>query len=333
MHEKIGNQFIGKKVLITGGLGFIGSNLAIRCLSLGADIEIFDNLDINSGGNLSNILGFESHIKLSMCDLMNYPAIIDSVRGKDFIFNCAASTSHLLSMREPRHNLDSNVGGVINLLEAIRLHNSGAVFIQLGTTTQLGVLKDTPATEAHAEFPLDIYSANKSLAEKYTLIYSNTYSLNNSVVRLPNIFGPKAAIHSPEFTFNNYFMGLALKGENIKVFGGGAQLRNVLYVDDAVDAIMLAAINENSIGEVFTAAHDEHWSVLEIAEMTMARMGRGHVECIEWPNTNKLIDVGSVVLSGKKIKDCLGWTPKIKIDEGLIKSKNFYDKHLSLYLK
>lgn len=331
--NNISGSLGGKKILITGGLGFIGSNLAIECLNLGAEVEIFDSLDINSGGNLVNIKGFESVIKLNINDMMNYSALIESVRDKDFIFNCAASTSHLFSMREPRLNLDSNVMGVINLLEAIRLHNPNGVFVHLGTTTQFGKLLNIPADETHQEFPMDIYSANKSVSEKYTLIYSNTYGLNASVLRLPNVFGPRAAIHSPEFTFNNYFMGLALGGKDISVYGGGRQLRNVLYVDDAVSAMLLTAVNNNSRGEVYVAAHDDHWSVLEVAEKTIECMGYGHVINIEWPKTNKLIDVGDVILSNKKIKKYFGWSPKTNLVDGLIFSREYYNKNLKFYLR
>ena len=251
----------GKKVLITGGLGFIGSNLAHECVRLGAEVTIFDCLDPRSGGNLFNIEGISELVQLSYHNILDFDQVSQAVPGKDIIFSCASSTSHSFSMREPWIDSDINSKGVINLLEAVRRFNPNAKFIHLGTSTQLGKLSYQPADEKHPEFPTDIYSANKSVSEKYTLIYSKAFNIRSTVIRLSNVFGPRASIHSPEFTFNNFFIGLALQGKNITVYGDGKQIRNVLYVDDAVSAMILAAESEKSTGKVFFAVGDEHFSV------------------------------------------------------------------------
>jgi len=321
-----------KKVLITGGLGFIGSNLVERYLEMGLEVTIFDNMDQNSGGNLFNIDPFKKDVELIIGDIINYEHLVQVVIGKDFIINCAASTSHPYSMREPWINLDVNGMGVINILEAIRRVNKEVKFVQVGTTTQLGPLHNKPADEYHCEFPADMYSANKMVAEKYVLLYANSYSLNASVVRLPNVFGSRAAIHSSEFSFNNYFIGLALQNKNITVYNPGTQLRNILYVGDAVDALITAVQSDNSVRGTFFAVGDKHYSVKYIAEEICRIMG-GSVQMIEWPKERKAIEIGDSVISNSKIKEKLGWVPKVLLEDGLKLTKDYFKHRLTNYLK
>ncbi|HCX25211.1 MAG TPA: hypothetical protein DHN29_25085 [Cytophagales bacterium] len=322
----------GKNLLITGGLGFIGSNLTKRCLELGIDVTIYDNLDPNSGGNLFNIAPFKKDVELVIGDIINYEHLVQAVMDKDLIINCAASTSHPYSMREPWLNLDVNSRGVINILESIKRINCEASFVHVGTTTQLGPLHYQPADEYHPEFPTDMYSANKMVAEKYVLLYAKAYCLNASVIRLPNVFGPRAAIHSSEFTFNNYFMGLALQNKSITVYKPGTQLRNILYVDDAVDALLAAVQSDKSARETFFAVGDEHYSVKEIAEKTCEIMG-GSVQMIDWPKDRVAIEIGDAVISNEKINQALGWMPKVGFEEGLKLTFDYFKDKLNHYLK
>jgi len=322
----------GKKILITGGLGFIGSNLAKRCLEMGMDVTIYDNLDQNSGGNLFNIEPFKKDVELVIGDIINYDHLIQVVLDKNIIINCAASTSHPYSMSEPWLNLDVNSRGMINILEAIRRVNVGVKFLHIGTTSQLGPLHYQPADEYHPEFPTDMYSANKMVAEKYVLLYVKSYSLNASVIRLPNVFGSKAAIHSPEFTFNNYFVGLALQKKSITVYKPGTQLRNVLYVDDAVDALIAVAEADSVAGEAFFAVGDEHYSVKDIAQKTCKIMG-GSVQLIDWPKEREAIEIGDAVISNEKIKKALAWVPKVGLEDGLKLTHDYYKDKLDKYLK
>ena len=323
----------GQKILITGGLGFIGSNLAHKCLQLGAEVTIYDCLTPRSGGNLYNIHDIKDSVELCYHDIMNFDRICQHIIDKDVIVNCAASTSHPFSMREPWLDLDVNSRATINLLEAIRRFNREAKFIHLGTSTQLGKLQYQPADEKHPEFPTDIYSANKSVSEKYVLIYANAYHTPATVIRLSNVFGPRACINSPEFTFNNFFVGLALQGKNITVFGDGKQKRNVLYVEDAVDAIILTSQTDDIGGETYFAVGDHHYSISEIAEATVKYIGSGQVKFIEWPKGRKSIDVGDAIISNKKIKKALNWSPMWDLKDGLIKTKEYYENCLDEYLK
>ena len=315
----------GQKILITGGLGFIGSNLVHKCLELGAKITVFDCMDPRSGGNLYNIHDIRDHVEICFHDILNFDQIAEHIVDKDIIINCAASTSHPFSMREPWIDMDVNSRGVINLLEAVRRFNKEVKFIHIGTSTQLGSLKYVPADEDHPEFPTDIYSANKSVSEKYVLIYANAHHLRAAVLRLSNVYGPRASIHSPEFTFNNYFVGLALQDKEITVFGDGAQKRNVLYISDAVDAIISASLSENVNGETFFAVGDKHYSVAEIAEATVRYIGRGKVKFIPWPHDREITEIGDAIISNQKIKERLGWEPFYDLKEGLIETRKYYE--------
>jgi len=319
------------RIVITGGLGFIGSNLAKRCTQLGMAVTIYDNLDPRSGGNLFNVAPFKTDVQLVIGDITNYENLVKIVRGAELIINCAASSSHPYSMEEPWLNLDVNSRGVINLLEAVRNVNPDATLVHVGTTTQFGPLHYQPADELHPEFPAEIYSANKSVSEKYVLIYAKTYGLRASVIRLPNTYGARAAIHSPEFTFNNYFIGIALQNKPITVFHPGNQMRNILYVGDAVEALLLAGQSEQSIGEAFLATGDEHFSVKEIAEQTCAVLG-GSVQLADWPPQRKAIEVGDAVFTNNKIKNILGWEPKVNLKEGLRLTREYFSKCLDQYL-
>lgn len=322
-----------QRILITGGLGFIGSNLAHKCLEMGAEVTIFDCLDPRSGGNLYNIHDIQDSIELCYHDILNFDQVSQHIINKDIIFNCAASTSHPFSMKEPWIDLDVNSRGVINLLEAIRRFKRDVKFIHLGTSTQLGKLQYQPADENHPEFPTDIYSANKSVSEKYVLIYSNAYQMRATVLRLSNVFGPRASIHSPEFTFNNYFVGLALQGKDITVFGEGKQKRNVIYVEDAIEALIQASQTDRINGETLFAVGDQHYTVAQIAEATVKYIGSGRVKFVEWPKGRKSVEVGDAIISNQKIKKVLNWTPKTDLKSGLIKTKAYYETCLEKYLR
>ena len=234
-------------------------------------------------------------------------------------------------MKEPWQNLEINSIGVLNILEALKNYNSEATFVHLSTTTQFGSLIYEPADEFHSEFPTDVYSANKMVGEKYVLLYSKAYGLKASVVRLPNTYGPRAAIHSSSFTFNNYFIGLALQNKEITVFKPGDQLRNVLYVDDAIEALILAAESDSSQGETFLAVSDEHYSVKELAERTCSVLG-GSVVMVDWPENLKNIEVGNAKFTNQKIKSVLKWSPKIELSEGLRLTQEYFSKNLKNYL-
>lgn len=324
-------QLKNKRVLITGGLGFIGSNLAHRCLKLGAKVTIYDCLDQKSGGNIYNIEDIKKDIELVINDIRNFEALCSSLVKKDLVFNCAAYTSHPNSMKEPLTDIDINCKGTINLLEAARRFVPEIKIVHIGTSTQIGRMKLKVIDELHPEFPIDIYSANKSASEKYVLLYGNAYSLNTTVVRLANNFGPRSNIKSADFGFMNYFIGLGLANKEIPVFGEGRQLRNIMYVEDSVDALILAALNPKSKVEVFFAVGDKQYSVMQIARAIVKNIG-GKIKFVSWPREREVIEIGDAIISNKKIKDTLHWQARYDIDTALNETKEYFSPNLSKYI-
>lgn len=326
------SYFEGKHIVITGGLGFIGSNLVHSCIKAGGSVTIVDNLDPNSGGNQFNIQGIEDEIIVVHGDICDYNLMRQLLITTDIVINCASLTSHTQSISEPYRNLEVNSAAVLKMLEIIKKYNSNIKFIQIGTTTQIGKSQSSPADETHPEFPLDPYSANKSLAEKYSFMYSQVHGLKTNSIRLPNIYGPRAAINSSFLTFNNYFVGLALQDQDITIYGDGCQYRNLLYVDDAVKAILNVAEKGDGSGEVYLAVHDDHITVAEIAETIVAVFGKGLVCYIPWPDGRQKNDIGDAIYTNKKIKYDIGWQPHTTFTDGLIKTKDYYLRCLEKYL-
>jgi UDP-glucose 4-epimerase len=322
----------GQRVLITGGLGFIGSNLAHQCLALGAEVTIYDCLDPRSGGNTYNIHDIKDDVKVILNDIRNFEGICPVIVNQDILFNCAAYTSHPNSMREPLIDIDVNSKGVINLLEAARRFNHEIKIVQIGTSTQIGRMQFNPVTESHPEFPVDIYSANKSVSEKHVLIYGSAYQMRTTVIRLANVFGPRSNIKSHDFGFINYFIGLAFQGRELTVFGEGHQLRNISYVEDCVAALVIAAMDEKSNDQVFFAVADRQYNVAEIAQTIVENIG-GKVQFIEWPADRKAIEIGDAVISNEKIKTLLNWSPQFDLQSGLVKTRDYFTPCLKQYLR
>lgn len=321
----------GKKVLITGGLGFIGSNLAHRCLELGAAVTIYDCLDPKSGGNMHNVNDIVEDISIVINDIRNLEAVCSAVRNQDIMFSCAAFTSHPNSMREPLIDIEVNCRGVINILEGARRFNPDLHLVHVGTSTQIGKMLNPVIDENHPEFPVDIYSANKTASEKYVLIYANAYKIPASVVRLANVYGPRSNIRSPDFGFMNYFIGLALKDKELTIFGDGAQLRNITFVDDVVDALILSSLSDQTRGQALFACSQAQYSIKEIA-LAIAEVIGGKVTFIEWPTDREAIEIGNAVISNDKIRKLLGWEPRYDLRAGLAKTRDYFMPYLKTYL-
>ena len=320
-----------KKVIITGGLGFIGSNIAKKFVKKGYKVKIIDNLDPDSGANLYNIYDFRDKVEFIRASILDYNKIFKHIKNTNLIINCAASTSHNLSMKDPMKNLDVNIKGVLSILEAIKNSNRKIKIIQIGTTTQIGNQINNITDETHPEFPKDMYSANKMAAEKYVMIYCNSYNIPGAVVRLPNTYGPRAAIYNPELTFNNYFIGLAIQKKKIPVFGNGNQKRNIIFVEDAVNAIYLISLKNLKNPLVLLAAGNKHYSLRHIAETTSKFIG-GKVIHKPWPKQLKNNEIGDVKLSNKNIKKFIDWQPVTNIQQGIKLSKEFFMKNKKHYL-
>jgi len=324
--------FKDKNILINGGLGFIGSNLAHECLKQGAKVTILDIHDKSLNSNIYNIEDIKNSITLLKGDIRIFDDISNAVKNQDIIFNCAGQTSHPISISDPQLDIDINCKGTINVLEAVRKFNDKARVIYIGTSTQVGKMHYSPVNEEHPEFPRDIYSANKTVAEKYNLIYNYIYGLNTTVIRSSNLFGPRAAIHSPDYGFMNYFIGLALKNKEVTIYGEGRQKRTVTFISDLIDAILKATQSERCIGETLFATGDLRYSVKQIAEIIVNIIGTGKVKHIDWPELRKKVEVGDAIIDNSKIKKLLDWEPKYDLSLGIIETKNFYKDRLHKYI-
>ena len=313
-------------ILILGGAGFLGSNLVRRCLRAGENrVSVVDSLDPRLGSSKDNLLDVSECIEFTQGDVRDAQLLRDLVKNQDVVFNCAAQTSHTLSLSDPVYDAEVNCVGNLNILEAIRLENKDAVIVYPSTSSVIGrALKDV-IDENHLERPLDIYSAHKSVAEKHYQIYSNVHGLKTVVLRFANLYGPYGK-PSSDFGFLNYFINLAHTGQNITVYGAGGQKRNVMFVDDAADIMYQSATDSRLFGGLYFATHQEHLTVSEIAHKIVNVFQRGKVVTEEWPDVRLRIEVDSVTFSSAQLESLTGWSPRFSFEEGLAQSRNIMER-------
>ena len=321
-----------QRVLITGGLGFIGSNLAHRLVASGAKVVLYDALLPQYGGNIAAIEEIEKKVKVVNSDVRDPDALAKEVRDCEVIFNCAAQVSHTESMVNPFLDLEINCIGNLNLLEAVRKFNDDARIVYAGTRSQVGSMMYKPVDEDHPEFSRDIYSANKSAAEKYHLIYHSAYGMYTTCMRITNAYGPRAQVKNSGYGVVNFFIGLALREKEISVYAPGQQTRDLIYVDDVVNALLAGAQNPNANGEAFFVGSGKEIRLLDLAKKIATLSGTGTVTEVPWPDERKRLEVGDVSVDIRKIADRLGWVPLTTIDEGLRTTLDFYRQNLWKYI-
>lgn len=322
----------GQNVLISGGLGFIGSNLAHRLVKLGSNITIYDALLPQYGGNLANIKEIADEVVNIKGDIRDFDLLKEHVREQDIIFDCAAQVSHIDSMSDPYTDIDINCRGTITLLEAVRRFNDDVKIIYTGTRSQVGRMEYSPIDEKHPEFPTDIYSANKSVAEKYHLIYYKAYDIPTTSLRISNTYGPRAQIRHKGYGIINYLIRMAILDEVITVYEPGTQTRDCIYVDDVVDSMILAAQSDKANGEVFFVGSGKNVMFIDLVKLIVRTAGSGKWKFVPWPSERKSIEVGDISLNIEKIQRLLGWRPKTSLEEGLKKTVEFYRDRIHDYL-
>lgn len=305
------------KALVIGGSGFLGANLVRRCLlEASVEVTVLDSLEPHLHASVEPLRGVWDRIHFVRGDIRDEHLVSELVQDQDVIFNCAAQTSHPLSIQYPLLDADINCLGNLKLLEAVRLLNKGAVVVYPSSSTVIGKADQDLVDEDHGERPLEIYSANKGVAEKYYRVYHTLHNLKTVVLRFANLFGPYGK-GFPEFGFVNYFIHLAWAGDEIKIFGSGDQTRNVMFVADATEIMWRSAQEPRLFGETFFATSDEHLSVLQIAESVVQVLGRGKVTHIEWPDERRRIEVEHVRFSSDRVRRITGWKPGHSLVSGL----------------
>jgi len=323
-------EFKETEVLITGGLGFIGSNLAHKLVKLDANVTIVDAMIPEMGGNLYNIYEIRDRVKLNFADIRDENAMNQLVKDKDYIFNLAAQLSHTESMKDPFSDLDINCQGHLILLEACRKFNDDTKIIYTGTRAQYGKILYNPVDEKHPINPTDANGITKHACEQYHLLYYNVYGIKTTSLRLTNTYGPRHQMKHKEQGFVGWFIRQAIDNEEIKIFGDGQQVRDINYVDDVVDALLMAAIDDKVNGEVFNLGGCPV-SLLNLVKLIIDAVGRGTYKLVEYPKEWKKIEIGNYIADITKIKNELGWEPKTDIKEGLIKTVRYYEKNKSYY--
>ncbi len=325
------NIFAGRRVLITGALGFIGSNLAWRLAELGAQVLAVDSLIPEYGGNLFNIAGLEDRVQVNISDVRDAHSMRYLVQGQDYLFNLAGQTSHMDSMNDPDADLEINCRAQLSILEACRKYNP-AIKIVFASTRQLYGKPDyLPVDEKHLLRPVDVNGINKMAGEWYHILYNNVYGIRSCALRLTNTYGPRMRIKDARQTFLGVWIRLVVEGKPFEVWEGH-QLRDFTFVDDAVEAFLLAAASEKANGEIFNLGGESVVSLKDLADLVVEMNGGGEYVTRTYPADRKRIDIGDYYADFGKIAEVLGWQPQTSLRKGLQQTLGFYREHLAKYL-
>lgn len=324
-------QYADAEVLITGGLGFIGSNLARRLLELGAHVTLVDSLVPEYGGNRFNIGDIANRVHVNISDVRDSYSLQNHVQGKTFLFNLAGQTSHLDSMNDPDTDLEINCRAQLSILEACRKHNPSLRVVFASTRQLYGRPERLPVDESHPLRPVDVNGINKLAGEWYHILYHNVYDIWTCALRLTNTYGPRMRIKDARQTFVGVWIRRLLEGEPFEVWGG-KQLRDFTYVDDCVEALLLAATRPEARGQVFNLGGCEVVSLKELAELLVKLNGGGEFQLREFPGERKRIDIGDYYADDQLIRSTLGWVPQVPLNDGLAQTLAYYRQHLKEYL-
>ena len=321
-----------RDVLITGGLGFIGSNLARRLVGLGARVAVVDSMIPDYGGNLFNVLDIKDRIAVHLADVRDRASTDELVKGRDYLFNLAGQVSHIDSMRDPFTDLDINCRAQLSILESCRQNNKSVRVVYAASRQEYGRPQYLPVDEAHPLNPVDVNGINKIAGEWYHILYSDVHGIRASSLRLTNTYGRGQLMKHNRQGFIGWFIRRVAEGEEIQVYGDGLQVRDFNHVDDVVEAFLLAGAAESAVGKIYNLAGDEPTSLKRLAEMMIRIAGRGSMRLVPWPPEKKKIDIGDYYGTAQKIRDELGWRPKVDLESGLARTLEFYKANLRHYL-
>lgn len=324
-------EFVGSNVLITGGLGFIGSNLARQLVDAGAQVTLVDSLIPEYGGNLFNIAGIEDRVRVNISDVRDEHSMKYLVQGQDYLFNLAGQTSHMDSMQDPYTDLDINVRAQLSILESCRKYNPDIRIVFASTRQIYGKPDYLPVDEKHLLRPVDVNGINKMAGEWYHILYHNVYGLRACALRLTNTYGPRMRIKDARQTFLGIWIRLLLEGKPFEVWGG-EQLRDFSYVDDTVEAMLLAGQSEAADGKVFNVGGEPVVSLLETARILVEANRGGEYTVRTFPPERKRIDIGDYYASDNLLRETVGWQPSTSLADGLSQTLDYYRQNLQEYL-
>ena len=324
------NSFVRQKVLITGGLGFIGTNLARRLVDLGACVTLVDSLIPEYGGNLFNIADIKDSVCVNISDVRDEHSMRYLVQGQDYLFNLAGQTSHMDSMQEPYTDLEINARAQLSILEACRKYNPQIKIVFASTRQIYGQPDYLPVDERHLLRPTDVNGINKMAGEWYHILYNNVYGIRACALRLTNTYGPRMRVKDARQTFLGIWIRLVVEGKPFEVWGG-EQLRDFTYVDDAVEAFLLAATRDEANGQVFNLGGCEVMSLRELADLLVQANGGGTYQIHTFPPDRKRIDIGDYYADDRRIRSELGWVSRVDLQEGLTRTLAYYREHLEHY--
>jgi UDP-glucose 4-epimerase len=324
--------FADKRCMITGGLGFIGSNLAARLVELGAHVTLVDSLIPEYGGNLHNVsLLDRDRVRVNIADVRDEYSMNYLVQDQHYVFNLAGQTSHLDSMHDPYTDLEINCRAQLSLLEACRKHNPDVRLVYASTRQIYGKPDYLPVDERHLLHPTDVNGINKMAGEWYHIVYNNVYGIKATALRLTNTYGPRMRVKDARQTFLGIWIKQLIDGQPIKVFGDGLQIRDLNYVDDVVEALLASAETDGVNGQIFNLGADETINLRDLAELLIELNGAGSYELVPFPADRKPIDIGDYYGDYRLIQGRLGWRPAISLREGLARTLAFYHEHKQFY--
>jgi len=321
----------GAKILITGGMGFIGSNLAEKLVENGARVTILDAMIAPYGGNEFNLERFRSKIDLIEGDIRSEEAVKKAVNGKDLVFHLAGQTGRIISMEDPVLDTEINCLGTLNILDAIRKEVNKPKIIFAGSRGVIGKPNYLPVDEKHQENPKDIYGINKLTAERYCFLFGSDYGFRATSLRLNNVYGPKCQIKSNHYGTLNLFVAYALQGKVLPIYGDGKQTRDYIYISDVVDAFV-KAMSPKADGQFFFVGTGKATSLIDIVKMIKKKIPSTKSEICPFPEALKSVDFPDFYSTSEKIEKVLSWKPVVSLEDGIKKTADFYKKHLKHYL-
>jgi UDP-glucose 4-epimerase len=326
------DYYRGRAVMVTGGLGFIGSNLAHRLVALGADVLLVDSFLPDAGGNPFNIYGISDRVRVNIADIRQQTTMNHLVRDRDVIFNLAGQVSHIDSMRDPYTDLEINCRSQLTVLEACRNFNPTVKVVFAGTRQVYGRPVSLPVDESHLVRPTDVNGINKAAGEYYHLVYNNVFGIRACSLRLTNVFGPRQLIRHNRQGFIGWFIRLAIEDRTIQIYGDGTQMRDFVFVDDAADAFLRAGASDVCNGDVFNVGGTQAISHRDLAAMLVRVAGTGSIQYVDWPEDKRAIDIGSFYADSRKFSGATGWTPTVSLEEGFRRTIAFYREHFEQYV-